>query len=60
MARRGRGREGLAQMRRDMKKLQRQVEYLTRMVASQRIIQREVFDKAIGQGNVDQHIEHEE
>ena len=53
MVGRERGREGLAQMRRDMKNLQRQVAYLTSMLASQRIIQREVFDEEIDQGNVD-------
>jgi hypothetical protein len=56
MVGRGRGRAGLAQMRRDMKNLQRQVADLTNVLASQRIIQREVFDEETDQGDVDQHI----
>jgi hypothetical protein len=47
-------------MRRYMKNLQRKVANLTSMLASQRIIQREVSDEETNQGNVDQHIEHEE
>jgi hypothetical protein len=60
MTRRGRGRAGLAQMRRDMQNLQRQVADPTSMLASQRIIQREESDEETNQGNIDQHIEHEE
>ena len=46
MVGRGRGRAGyLAHMNRDMKNCQRQVAYLTNMLSSQRIIQREVFDE---------------
>jgi hypothetical protein len=60
MVGRGRGRACLVQMCRDMKNLQRQVADLTSMLASQRIIQRELSDEEIYQGNVDQHIEHEE
>jgi hypothetical protein len=52
--------QGLAQMHRDMQNLQRQVADLTNVLASQRIIQREVFDEETNQGDVDQHIEHEE
>jgi hypothetical protein len=47
-------------MHKDMKNLQRQVENSTNMLASQRIIQREVSDEETDQGDVDQHIEHEE
>ena len=43
-----------------MKNIQRQVADLTSMLASHRIIQREVFDEETDQENVDQHIEHEE
>jgi hypothetical protein len=57
---RGRGRVGLFQIRRDMQNLQRQVENLISMLASQRIIQREVPNEKKNQGNVDHHIEHEE
>ena len=60
MAGRGRGRAGLAQMHRDMQDLQRQLADLTNMLASQRIIQRVVFDEETNQGDVDQHIEHED
>ena len=60
MVGRGRGREGyLAQMHRDMKNLQRKVADLANMLASQRIIQREVYDEDTDQGDVDQHIEHD-
>jgi hypothetical protein len=47
-------------MRKDMKNLQRKVEYLTNMLASQRIIQREVFDEGTTRGDEDQHTKHEE
>jgi hypothetical protein len=57
----GRGRVGyLAQMCKDMQNLQRQVEYLTIMLASQRIIQREVSDEETVRGDVDQYIKLEE
>ena len=56
----GRGRAGLAQMRRDMWNLQRHVEYITYMLANQRIIWREAYDEETDQGGVHQHIEHEE
>jgi hypothetical protein len=56
MVGRGRGRACLAQMRRDMKNLQRQVEDLTNMLTSHRIIQRELSYEETYQGDVDQHI----
>ena len=56
MVGRGRGRAGyLAQMHGDIQNLQRKVEDLTNMLASQRIIQREVYDEGIVSGDVDQH-----
>ena len=55
MAKRGRGREGLAQMHRDMQNLQRKVIYLTYMLANQTIIRREVYYEETDQGGVDQH-----
>jgi hypothetical protein len=53
MVGRGRGRAGLAQMRRDMQNLQRKVADLTNVLASQRIIQREVSDEETNQGDID-------
>jgi hypothetical protein len=61
MARRGRGRvRYLAQMYIDMQNIQRQVADFTNVLASQRIIQREVFDDETIRGDVDQHTKHEE
>ena len=60
MVGRGRGRESLAQMCRDMQNLQRKLANLTSMLANQRIIQREVYDEDTDQGDVDKYIEHEE
>ena len=45
MAGRGRGRAGLAQMRRDMQNLKRQVTILTNALVNQRIIPRDAFDE---------------
>ena len=47
-------------MHRDMQNLQRQVEDFTNVLTSQRIIQREVSNEGIVQGDVDQHTKHEE
>ena len=55
-----RGREGLAQMHKDMQILQRKVEDLTNVLANYRIIWREVSNYDTYQGDVDQYIEHEE
>ena len=55
MVARRRGREGLAQMRRDMQNLQRKIIDLTYMLANQRIIRREVYYEETDQGGVDQH-----
>ena len=61
MGGRGRGRAGyLAQMHGDIQNLQRKVEDLTNMLASQRIIPGEVFDEETDQGDLDQHTKHEE
>jgi hypothetical protein len=56
MVGRGRGRTSLAQMHKDIQNLQMQVADLANMLASQRIIQREVFDEETNQGDVDHHI----
>jgi hypothetical protein len=56
MVGRGRGRVDLTQMHKDMQNLQRQAVDLTHIMASQRIIQREVSNEEIDQGDVDQHI----
>ena len=47
-------------MCRDMENLQRQVEGLTNVLDNPRIIWREASDDETDQGDVDQHIEHEE
>jgi hypothetical protein len=56
----GRGRAGLAQMHRDMQNLQRQVADLTNVLTSRRIIQRAMYDEETDQGDLNQHIEHED
>ena len=53
MVGRGRGREGLAQMHREMKNLKRQVEELTNVLVNQRIIPRDASDEETKHGNVD-------
>ena len=57
---RRRARESLAHMRRYIQNLKRKVIDLTNMLANQRIIRREAYDDETIQGNVNQHIEHEE